>query len=278
MDQLTLSKMFMKLGDLPSLPQVTHELVRLTEDPRANSADVSRIICQDQVLASKVLKLVNSAYYGLHRRVATVSEAVTLLGMKTLRTLVLGASVHKTLSTLKGKRAVNPEKIWRHSYACAVSSKLLAHKMGVVETEQAFIAGLLHDIGKIVFNFFLPDEYAKAFKFASMKQCSLYQAEKEVLNLTHTEIGKLVAEKWNLPPSLVDSIGLHHSPLTQCENIDLVQIVYLGSILAVMAGYSETGNNSIMLDNKVMEKWKLTYEMLHNMAEEIKSNISVDFL
>ncbi len=278
MDQLTLSKILMKVGDLPSLPQVTYQLVRMTEDSRANPADVSRIICQDQVLASKVLKIVNSAYYGLHRRVATISEAVTILGMKTLRTLVLGASVHKTLSTLKGRRAVNPEKIWRHSYACAVSSKLLAHKMGVSEKEQAFIAGLLHDIGKIVFNFFLADEYAEAVKFAAAKECSLYQAEKEVFNLTHTEIGRLVAEKWNLPQALVDPIGLHHAPLTPCENSETVQVVYLGNILAVMSGFSETGNSGIMLDNKILEKWHLTYEMLHNMSEEIKSNISVDFL
>ena len=278
MDQLTLSKILMKIGDLPSLPQVTYQLVRITEDSRANSADVSRIICQDQVLASKVLKIVNSAYYGLHRRVATISEAVTILGMKTLRTLVLGASVHKTLSTLKGRRAVNPEKIWRHSYACAVSSKLLAHKMGVLEKEQIFIAGLLHDIGKIVFNFFLPDDYAEAVKFAAAKGCSLYQAEKEVFNLTHTDVGRLVAEKWHLPAALVDPIGLHHTPLAPCENSETVQVVYFGSILAVLAGFSEIGNDSIMLDNKMLEKWNLTYEMLHKMAEEIKGNISVDFI
>ena len=277
MDQLILSKIMMKLGDLPALPQIANRVISLTEDPKTTSDDLSRLICQDQVLTSKVLRLVNSAYYGLHRKVPTISEAVTVLGMKTLRTLVLGVSVHKTLVSLKGKRAINPESIWRHSYACAVSSRLIALKTGICQEEYAFIAGLLHDIGKIVFNYFLPEEFAEAVKYSLAKESSMYEAETEIFKINHADIGRLVAEKWNLPDVLVEPIGSHHAPMTASEHHGIVQAVYLGDMLAVMAGYSETGSNRIQLDNKILEKLNLTYEMLYVLSEELKGNITVEF-
>ncbi|PKM82573.1 MAG: hydrolase [Firmicutes bacterium HGW-Firmicutes-14] len=278
MDQLTLSKILMKAGDLPSLPFVTSRVIQLTDDPKWTPGEISEVICQDQVLASKVLKLVNSAYYGLPRRIATISEAITILGMKTVRTVVIGASIHKALNSIKGKRAINPEKIWRHAGACAESSKMLAKKLGIKQHEQAFMAGLLHDIGKIILNSLLHEEYSHVLDLVETGNCTVIQAEIEILNTTHAEIGKMVAEKWNLPATLVEPIGLHHDPLCRCENNDLVQIVHMADSMAIMAGYNSTGIDNVSPDSAVLEKWGIKHGDFRRMSEEMKGNINIEFI
>ncbi len=278
MDQLALGKMMMKVNELPALPRITNWVIGLTGDPKSTAQEISRVICQDQVLASKVLKLVNSAYYGLPRRIASVTEAITILGIQTIRTLVIGASVYKTLSSLKGRVAVSPKQIWQHAAACAESCKMLALNYGVSEAEHAFIAGLLHDIGKTILNYYWTENYSSVLEVADIKRCSVIQAERELLNLTHTEIGKIVAEKWRLPSLLVETIGYHHDPLYECRNSSLVQMVHLADVISIMAGYAATGKPEYHLDNVVLKKWNMTEQQLIGMAEKIKEKINFEFL
>ncbi len=277
MDQLALSKIMMKINNLPALPYITNRVIELTDNPKSSPREICDVICQDQVLASKVLKLVNSVYYGLPRKVATVTEAITILGMQTLRTVVIGASVYKTLNDVRTRRATNPELIWRHAAVCAVSAKALAGTLGVTHKEYAFMAGLLHDIGKMIFNSFMRDEYSKVLDLLD-KGYFVTDAEKQVLGITHAEIGGFVAEKWSLPVVLVEPISFHHDPLHPCRNPELVQTVYLADIVCGMAGFSATRNSSFSLDSKVVQKCGLTYEQLYKLADEIKGTISIDFL
>lgn len=278
MDQLTLGKLLMKIGELPSLPYITNRVLELTDDPEASSNEICEVICQDHVLASKVLKLVNSAYYGLPRKVGTIPEAVTILGMRMLRALVIGTSVFKTLSGLRGKWAVKPEKIWRHALACAVSSKMIASHLGIAGMENAFTAGLLHDIGKIIFNSFLQEDYLKVMELSSNTGCSVAEAEKEILNTTHAEVGKVVAEKWNLPATLHEPIGYHHDPFCECENRELVMVVHLADIAAMLAGYSTSDNANFLIDPNVFKKSGTTYDQVFRVASEIKGKISLELI
>jgi len=277
MDQLTLGKIMMKVNNLPVLPHVTNRVLELTNNPKSSPQEICEVICQDQVLASKVLKLVNSVYYGLPRKVATVTEAITILGMQTLRTVVVGASVYKTLNDVRTRRATNPDLIWRHAAVCAVSAKTLAAKLGVLQKEHAFIAGLLHDIGKLILNSFMHEEYGRVLNLLA-KGYSVVEAEQQVLSTTHAEIGGFVAEKWNLPVVLVQPIRYHHDPLYPCQNSELVQVVYLADIISVIAGYSATGTLDFSLDGKVLKKCGLTYEQLYTLADEIKGSMCIDFL
>jgi putative nucleotidyltransferase with HDIG domain len=192
--------------------------------------------------------------------------------------VVIGASVYKTLNSIKGKRAVNPEKIWRHAGACAVASKMLAKKLGIKKQEQAFMAGLLHDIGKIILNSFLHEEYSQVLEMAETGNCTVNQAEMEILNTTHAELGQMVAEKWNLPATLVEPIGLHHDPLNRCENIDLVQIVHMADSMAIRAGYNSTGIDNVSPDSNVLGKWGIEYGDFFKMSDEMKGNITVEFI
>ncbi len=278
MDQLALAKVIMKVETLPALPHITIRVIKMTLDPNSAPTQISKVICQDQVLASKVLKLVNSAYYGLPRKVATIIEAIPILGMQALRNLVIGASVYKLLSGLKGKKAVNPKQIWLHGTACAVTSKLLAAKTRIFNKEHAFMAGLLHDIGKIIFSTFLHDEYLEVLEMSKKEGCPVIEAEQKLLETTHAYIGRVVAHKWNLPAILVEPIGYHHDPLFRCQNSDLVQMVHLANAISIMAGYSATGSAEIRLEEKVLERFRLSEEKLGRLAEEIKGKISIEFL
>lgn len=278
MDQLALAKIMMKLSALPSLPQVANRVIQLTYDPKASYDEICEVICRDQVLTSKVLKLVNSAYYGLPRKVVTITDALTILGIETLRTMVLGVSIHKALTDHKCRSVIKRKQLWRHATACAMASKLLAVRLGISESENVFIAGLLHDIGKIILSSFLSTEYSQVIDLCKQKKCSTIEAELEVLKITHSDVGMTVAEKWNLPIILAEPIGYHHDPLHKCNYPEVVQLVYLGDIIATIAGYDSGQEVGVTISSEVLDKCDLTYSQLCMIADEIKGKISIDFL
>lgn len=278
MNQLALGKILMNVGDLPALPQITNRIIELTADPESTNQEICDLINRDQVLVAKVLKLVNSAYYGLPRKVATVSEAVALLGMQTLRTLMVGASVYKTLAGLQKKPAGNYDEIWRHALACAVSSRLVAAELMIRQKDYAFTAGLLHDIGRVILATLCTDQYNQVYELAKVRGCRLIEAEMEILEISHAEVGKMVANKWNLPMTLVDPIGYHHEPFSECDNQELVQSVYLGNIVARLAGYGSDSYDHFTLNDAVIQQWRIKYEMLHLISDQVKDNISLDLL
>lgn len=278
MNQLTLGKILMNVGDLPALPQITNRIIELTADPDSTNREICNLINRDQVLVAKVLKLVNSAYYGLPRKVATVSEAVNLLGMQTLRTLVVGASVYKTLTGFQKEPAGNFDAMWQHALACAVSSRLIAAELMVAQKDHAFTAGLLHDIGKVILRTLCRDQYHQACALAEVRGCHLIEAEVEVLETSHAEVGKMAAHKWNLPMTLVEPIGYHHEPLADCDNKELVQIVYFGDVVAGLAGYGSETCAGFNLNDVAAKQWGITYERLYSIANQIKGTISLDLI
>lgn len=278
LDQLTLAKIIMKINELPFLPSITGRVVELTEDPKTTTAQLSDVISQDQVLVSKALKMVNSAYYGLPRKIASVTETVTILGLDTLRTLVIGASVYSTINQISKGNGFKQESLWRHSAASAAAARILSIKMGIEQKEHAFVAGLLHDIGKIIILSFMPEEYHNIIKNSEAADKSLHDMEKEVLHCTHADIGKIVAQKWSFPDILVDTIGNHHDPAYQGENYELVAVVHLSNAVSKMAGYGIGPREIISVNQDLLKKTGIEYDELCLVADEIKGKISIDFL
>lgn len=278
LDQLTLAKLMMKINELPFLPSVTCRVVELTEDPKTTTAQLSDVISQDQVLVSKVLKMVNSAYYGLPRRIASVNEAVTILGLDTLKTLVIGASVYSAINETSQRSGFKQESLWRHSAASAAAARILAMKLGINQNEHAFVAGLLHDIGKIIILLFFPEDYHLIIGNAEAANKSVYETEKEVLKLTHADVGKIVAQKWGFPGILVDTIGNHHDPVYHGENHELVNVIQMSNAVSKIAGYGTGSREPISINSDLLDKTGLEYKDLFLIAEEIKGKISIDFL
>lgn len=193
---------------LPSLPSTVARITELVNNPDTPLSEVGKAIASDPALALKSLRLVNSAYYGLREKVSSVEHAVVLLGAKVIRNLVFTASVFQTLESAE-------EDFLRHCVACGVAMKNLCETPGVSRSAaltggEAFIFGLLHDTGKLLFREFLPREYAEVAALSTDRRVPWVQAEKEVLGITHADLGARLARKWKLSDELADAIAGHH--------------------------------------------------------------------
>lgn len=198
------------------MPHVTVQVMRLVDDPRASTRDFERVITQDAALAAKVLRMANSAYYGGNGRITTVSRAIAVLGMNTIRTIVMSLTFHAMVHARQRKSRFNRQEYWRHSLATAIAGRVLARLKRSKWDEEVFLAGLLHDIGKLIADQFLPEEMdvfiSRSMEMTSGTPEEVLALETKVLGVTHTELGDFAAQKWNLPAAIRTGIACHHDP------------------------------------------------------------------
>lgn len=217
---------------LPALPQVLVELQAAAADPASTAPKLARIVGRDPGLTSFVLRLVNSAYYGFPREVDTVTRAVALLGRQALVTLVSGSMVMGLFRDLPAPHCDLPG-FWRHSARCAVLAREIAALGGRGDPERCFVAGLLHDVGRLAFCRLAPD-HARAVDETARARCALrHNVERDLAGFDHAQLGGILLKKWNLPFPLANSVALHHKPP---ENADgghnEPSIVHLADMLA----------------------------------------------
>jgi len=215
------------IDSMPSLPITVSKITEITKDPKSTPSDLNRVIVLDPVLTAKVLKLVNSAYYGLSNDVTSIVKAIILLGLNTIKNLAVSTAI---LNTMKKTTAstLDMESFWRHCLAVGVTSRSIAAKIGVDPKlrEEFFIAGMLHDIGKIVLNDHFTTRYLESIQAADGKRVPLWQEEAASFGVDHTGIGKQIAEKWQLASALAEVISFHHRPTESSqENRVLVTAV-----------------------------------------------------
>ena len=178
------------ISGLPTLPTVIERITRLLQNPQTSAEEIGRAITVDQALAAKVLKLVNSAFYGFPGKIGTITHAVVILGFSTVKNVVLTASIFDIFH----RKQTQPEqfdiqKFWQHSIACGAASQAIAKHIGFEQKETCFIAGLIHDIGKLILCHHLPAEFAKVVANATAKDILFLESELQLFDCTHTEIG-----------------------------------------------------------------------------------------
>jgi putative nucleotidyltransferase with HDIG domain len=199
-----------EIEGLPTLPHVVSQVLEKTRNANSSLDEIVGLISTDQALVSTFLRLVNSAFYGFSRRIATLKQAITLLGFRSVRNVVVNAGV-VGLFRRRAFDVHHRRRLWDHSVACAVAARLLAERQGWAAKEEAFTAGLLHDIGKVVI-----DQYAPKHSAAILQRVEAGEdprsAEREVLGVDHTKIGAWIAERWHLPKALCAVIEHHHAP------------------------------------------------------------------
>lgn len=207
----TIETLLDEVVTLPSLPASVEQIMRLINDPMSSLGRVAKAVHADPALTMKALRLVNSAYYALPQKITSVDYAVTMLGVKVIKNLVLSATAFEVLRK-------NTEDLFRHSLSVAVATRVLATThpaAGAIEAEEGFVFGLLHDVGKILFAQYLPKETENAMLLARSKAAPVYLAEREVIGVDHAELGAELARKWGLSDALVDAIAGHHD-LARC--------------------------------------------------------------
>jgi putative nucleotidyltransferase with HDIG domain len=230
-----------RITTLPTLPEIVTKIAAMVDSPQTSVADVGRVIAKDQVLSARVLKLVNSAFYGFQGRVSSVTHAMVLLGFNVVKGLVLSASVFD-LFQRDGRDDLDRRRLWDHSIGTARIAGILAQKVTLQEPEEAVVAGLLHDLGKIVLCAHLPEEFASIVKLARRKNLLMSEAELEVLGVTHADVGRWLLERWKLPGRLVEPVALHHAPHLAREAPLTTAIVHLANILCAAVGIGDSGD------------------------------------
>ncbi len=236
--QQTLEK---KLADLPPLPAVVARIMQTINDPGTSAEEINNLITMDQGLSSKVLRIVNSSYYGFPKRISTITHAVVILGFNTVRNLVLGVSAFGLLGQKSMPYGLNRATFWEHSIAVAVAGQVIARKRlakNRTAADEAFIGGLLHDVGALFLDSYFPVQYAVGMAFSSREKKTAQEAECLVLGIDHVTVGRRIAEHWNFPPHLAAMIGGHHDPARSKDHFDLVATVHTADWLAWECGHA----------------------------------------
>jgi putative nucleotidyltransferase with HDIG domain len=210
MTAVNLAPVMTSLRDLPALPSIVLDLIHTLGRENVDVTALAEKMSRDQALAAKMLRLANSSFYGLAGKVKTVKQAIVVLGFDSARALVVASNV---IGGIQGgaSRQVDVADFWRHSIATALCAKNLARQAGI-DPDAAFIAGLLHDIGRLVLATRFPAEYARVQDDCERNDTPVDAAELRVFGLDHQRAGQMLAEAWKFPPLILRAIGQHHAP------------------------------------------------------------------
>ncbi len=263
-----------RVTSIPTLPTVITRMSTLLQDPRTSAEEVGKAITNDQALASKVLKLVNSAFYGFPGRINTITHAIVILGFGTVKNIVLTASIFDSFGGKGEAGAFDVEKFWLHSIGVGAGAKAIAQLTGFRYLEEAFLGGLLHDIGKIILSQYAKPEMAKVMKVISQKNCLFLEAEKEALGATHQELGSWLCGKWNLPKDLTASVTFHHRPAGAGDHMQITSIIHLADLLVRALAIGSGGDNKIpRIDSEAWAKLGLKEQDLSQILKAVEEEV-----
>lgn len=250
-----IEEIIQQIESLPRLPDTAVKLMTLMGDPRSTVDDIVEAIKYDQVVTTEVLKLCNSAYFGLSRKVTSLNDAMLCLGTIKLLQMVMAVHTNSMLTQKQDGYGLQSGSLWKHSVAVGIASSLIAQKLKVADVNLVFTAGLLHDIGKVVLDRYVDHDFNEIQQLVTKEGLSFSEAEERVIGFAHQEVGSLIAEKWNLPEAIVRCIRYHHSPWELEQPDTNVDIVYLADCICLLLGVSlgEDGLN-YRADHNVMER------------------------
>lgn len=225
------------IKNLPTLPIIVSRVLEVADDSGSSATELAEIVARDMSVSAKVLNLANSAFYGFSRRITTVPQAVVVLGFETVRSLALSVSVFESLNKPSGEASFDREAFWVHSIGCGTAARLVAKNLGMRDTGTPFVAGLLHDLGKVILDTYYNDLYQEVVEEMVEEERSALDVETDVLDIDHAEVGGWLATRWKFPEVLVAPIASHHNLMSADEAFlkDAV-ITHLANILTKRAG------------------------------------------
>ncbi len=276
MEESTRKKIAENIRDLPTLPTVATEIFNITNDPDADVEDLKRIVSTDQVVAGRIMRAVNSAYYGFPRQIDNLTKAIVILGFNNVRSITLSVSMMEMYSR-KGPTGFNFSELWAHAVGTAHCARTLARAFFPRSNDQFFLAGLLHDIGLVAINHCYPKEFMKCVGEAIETKRPFFEVEREHFEFDHGDVGQFIADKWLLPSALVKSIGLHHRPHEAVDDQETVYAVHIADIICKLASFGDYGDNEPFSMKNMYEPAKKVFGIGdEGLDPEMKKDITLD--
>lgn len=268
------------LDSLPTLPTIVYELTELINDPMSSTSEIEKIMVNDQALTTRILRLVNSAYYAIPGGVTTVSRAIAYLGFDTVNQLVLGSAIMDSLQCESGDY-FKLNEFWQHSVGVAMGAEAIAKHIRLQKQTDVFTAGLVHDMGKVALAQIAPQNLVEACTHARNNQISLEEAERQVGSPMHTEIGGLLAKKWKLPSAIEACVKYHHTfdPLKRgglsAENNKLVDIISLSNLLIHALKFGNSGHSKVEGAPKpLLDRLGIQADQIKTLVGKIKDSLA----
>jgi len=264
------------IRNLPTPPIVFEQIQKVINKPETSVGDIASILSEDPAMSVKVLKLTNSAFYGLQREIDSVKHAVMIIGLEAVKNLVLSASVLNMFKADQSNKEYH-EVFWRHSLSTAFASRIIAKRFQngkVFNPDPAFSSGLLHDIGKMVISCFLPNEFkAIQDKIENDPDANESDVENSILGFAHSQIGKELAANWKLPIRMADAIGFHHNPNDPNDSQDFAYLLSLADYVAHVSNLDENQRNKFKPARGVIE----FFGMDDSGIDDLKANLIEEY-
>jgi len=255
-----------KIQSLPTLPHVVEKLTKVVESPESTAKEVGKLIASDQVLGSKVLKLVNSPFYGFPGRISSISHAIILLGFNVIKGVVLSASVFDLMErSMMG--------LWEHSLGSAIAANTIARSLKMTDPEEISTAALLHDIGKVLVKVSLSDDYDTIVSIVEKEKIAFREAEARVLGVDHADIGNWLTNEWSLPDKLITPITYHHQPDAAPRLKDRAAVVHIADGISRAFGVGFGGDPWVPKISKVA--WG-ALDMDHHDLDALMRQVMLD--
>jgi putative nucleotidyltransferase with HDIG domain len=262
-----IQKIIRDTKSLPTLPGLISKLGALTENSKVSAQEIARVVSMDQVLSAKVLRLVNSAFYGFSRRVSTVSNAIILLGVNVVKSLAISSSIFEIME----KSVVG---LWEHSMGVAVAANIISRELKIPEPEETSTAALLHDIGKVIIKLRLQDDYDLLTEQIRVKGMRMIEAERDLLATDHAEIGEWIAQTWLLPEKLIEPIAFHHDVERSSTQRVKTSVVHLADVLVKASSFGYSGDDLVpQIQPVAWNKLGMTEELLEKIVRKVEDKL-----
>lgn len=264
---LTLAAVIADFSHLPASPDVVMKLLDYLREDEVEADVVARMIAKDQVLAAKSLRIANSSFYALQRRVATIQEAVVVLGQRTVSTMVSAMAITSRFQALQ-VAGYDQKMFWMHSVGTGLCARALAQRLRLNQ-ESAFTAGLLHDIGMLVLATRFPADFAHVLEYRNAKDSRMIDAERQILGFDHTQIGAALAREWKFAHDIGEAVGGHHHP-EQLGEKSLANLIHVADLMAHVLGFASGANDlAPRLDEAAWQRLGLAWSDFRALMAEV---------
>jgi putative nucleotidyltransferase with HDIG domain len=275
--RLTPDEVVASLAELPPMPTSIQEVIVACDDHDMTVGQLSQVVLRDQSLTANILKLANSAFYGHARRVTTVTEAVVLLGFSAIKSLAISSHTARLLNRPLPGYGLNQGELWHHSICVAFTARRLAVEVHLAPVEEAFVAGLLHDIGKTVLSGYMEQAFAEVSRVSTETREPFHHVEARLLGFDHAELGARVAARWSFPQELEEAIRYHHDPDQATLKPMLAHVVHVADAVCMMLGQGLGGDGlNYEVSRGSLEILGFDQDRLMRLMDEVAQMVTPD--